>query len=56
MLIYDRLCHVAATSWGPRRYTNMDHLFKPEENPLSDIIAGWLTAAKRQDLNFAKNY
>lgn len=27
-------------SRGARRYTNMDHLFKPEEGLLSDIIAG----------------
>ena len=40
MLVCARLRHVAATSWGARRYMNMDHLFKPEENLLSDIIAG----------------
>ena len=40
MLVCARLRHVAATSWGIRRYMNMDHLFKPEEDPLSDIIAG----------------
>lgn len=40
MLICARLRHVAATSWGARRYMNMDHLFKPEEDQLSDIIAG----------------
>ena len=56
MLVCARLRHVAATSWGARRYMNMDHLFKPEDDPLSDIIAGWLPAAKRQDFNFAKNY
>ena len=39
MLVCARLRHVAATSWGARRYMNMDHLFKPEENLLSDIIA-----------------
>ena len=40
MLVCARLRHVAATSWGARRYMNMDHLFKPEEDMLSDIIAG----------------
>ena len=40
MLVCARLRHVAATSWGARRYMNMDHLFKPEEDLLSDIIAG----------------
>ena len=56
MLVCARLRHVAATSWGARRYMNMDHLFKPEEDQLSDIIAGWLPAAKRLGLDFAKNY
>ena len=40
MLVCARLRHVAATSWGARRYMNMDHLFKVEEDQLSDIIAG----------------
>ena len=40
MLVCARLRHVAATSWGARRYMNMDHLFKPEEDLLSDITAG----------------
>ena len=40
MLVCARLRHVAATSWGIRRYMNMDHLLKPEEDLLSDIIAG----------------
>ena len=40
MLVCARLRHVAATNWGSRRYMNMDHLFKPEEDLLSDIIAG----------------
>ena len=40
MLVCARLRHVAATSWGARRYMNMDHLFKGEEDQLSDIIAG----------------
>ena len=40
MLVCARLRHVAATSWGARRYMNMDHLFKPEEDLLSDIIVG----------------
>ena len=40
MLVCARLRHVAATSWGARRYMNMDHLFKPEEDQQSDIIAG----------------
>lgn len=42
--IQDTLCarlhHVAATNWGARRYMNMDHLFKAEDDLLSDIIAG----------------
>ena len=40
MLVCARLRHVAATSWGSRRYMNMDHLFEPEDDQLSDIIAG----------------
>ena len=40
MLVCVRLRHVAATSWGARRYMNMDHLFKSEEDLLSDIIVG----------------
>ena len=40
MLVCARLRHVAATSWGARRYMNMDHLFKSEEDQLSDTIAG----------------
>ena len=40
MLVCVRLRHVAATDWGSRRYMNMDHLFKAEENLVSDIIAG----------------
>ena len=39
MPVCARLRHVAATSWGARRYMNMDHLFNPEEDKLSDIIA-----------------
>ena len=38
MLVCARLRHVAATIWGARRYMNMDHLFKSEEDLLSDII------------------
>ena len=40
MLVCARLRHVVATSWGARRYMNMDHLFKGEDDLLSDIIAG----------------
>lgn len=40
MLVCVRLRHVVATSCGARRYMNMDHLFKSEEDLLSDIIAG----------------
>ena len=40
MLVCARLRHVAAASWGARRYLNMDHPFKGEEDQLSDIIAG----------------
>ena len=40
MLVCTRLRNVATTSWEARRYMNMDHLFKPEEDRLSDIIAG----------------
>ncbi len=39
MLVCARLRYVAGTQWGPRRL-NMDHLSKPEEELLSDIIAG----------------
>ena len=40
MLVCARLRHVAASSWGARRYMNMDHLFKADEDLLSDIIDG----------------
>ena len=40
MLVCARLRHVAGTQWGARRYMNMDHLTKPEDDLLSDIIAG----------------
>lgn len=40
MFVCARLRHVARTSWRARRYMNMDHLFKLEEDLLSDIIAG----------------
>ena len=40
MLVCTRLCHVAATGWEARRYMNMEHLFKPEEDLQSDIIIG----------------
>ena len=40
MLVCARLRHVAATNWGARRYMNMDHLYKAEDDLLSDIIAG----------------
>ncbi len=35
-----KLRHAAGTQWGIRRYMNMDHLSKPEEGLLSDIISG----------------
>ena len=38
ILVCARLRHIAATTWGARHYMNMDHLFKPEEDQLSDII------------------
>lgn len=40
MLVCARLRHVVASQWGTRRYMSMDHLTKPEDEPLSDIIAG----------------
>ncbi len=40
MLVCARLRHVSATSWGTRRHMNMNHLFKSEEDWLSDIIDG----------------
>ena len=40
MLVCARLRHIATTSWGARRYMNMDHLTKQEDELLSDIIAG----------------
>ena len=40
MLVCARLRHVATTSWGIRRYMNMEHLFKEKDDLLSDIIAG----------------
>lgn len=30
MLVCARLCHVASTGWGSKRYLNMDHLFELE--------------------------
>ena len=56
MLVCTKLRHVTTTSRGAIHYMNMDHLFKTEEGSLSDITAGWLPAAKRQDFDFAKNY
>lgn len=46
MLVCDRLRYVSATKWGSRRYMNMDHIFKVEDDLLYDIMAGWLLAAK----------
>ena len=40
MLVCARLRHVAATNWEARRYMNMDHLFKAEDDLLSEIIVG----------------
>ena len=40
MPVCARLRHAAENQWGTRRYMNMDHLSKPEEELLSDIIAG----------------
>lgn len=40
MPVCARLRHAAGTQWGTRRYMDMDHLTKPEEDPMSDIIAG----------------
>ena len=40
MLVCARLRHVAGTQWGTRRYMNIDHLSKPEEELLSNIISG----------------
>lgn len=40
MLVCARLNHIAAMTWEARRYINMDHLFKAEDDLLSDIIAG----------------
>ena len=34
------LRHVAGTQWGSRRYMNMDHPARPENERLSDNIAG----------------
>lgn len=39
---------------GTRRYMNMNHLSKPEDELLSDIIAGWLLVAKRLKLSMRK--
>lgn len=40
ILVCARLRHVAGTQWGTRHYMNMDHLSKPNEELLSNIIAG----------------
>ena len=40
MLVCARLRHIAATSWGAKRYMNMDHLYKTEDSLLSDTIVG----------------
>lgn len=40
MLVCARLRHVAGTQWGAKRYMNMDHLNRKEDDDLqSDIIA-----------------
>ena len=39
MLVCARLRHVAGTQWGTRRYMNMDHLTKFEDD-LSELIVG----------------
>ena len=40
MLVCARLRHVAGTQWETRRYMNMNHLTRLEDEALSDIIAG----------------
>ncbi len=40
MLVCARLCHVAGTQWGVKRYMNMDHLYEMDIQEWSDIIAG----------------
>ena len=40
MLVCARLRHVAGIQWGARRYMNIDHLARPEDELLPDIIAG----------------
>ena len=40
ILVCARLRHVAATNWGARRYMNMDHPCKAEDDLQSYIIAG----------------
>lgn len=40
MLVYVRLHHVAASKWSSRRYMNMDHLIRAEDDNCSDRILG----------------
>lgn len=40
MLVCGRLRHVVGTQRGARRYMDMDHLARLEDDSLSDIIAG----------------
>ena len=40
MLVCARLCHVAGTQWGVKRYMSMDHLYEMDIQEWSDIIAG----------------
>lgn len=40
MLVCARLRHVAGTQWGTKRYMNMEHLNRMEDDLQPDIIAG----------------
>ena len=54
MLVCARLRHVAATQWGTRRYMNMDHLSKLEDDLLSDIIAGLTAGYQTTEFDFLR--
>lgn len=57
MLVCARLRHAAASEWGPKRYMDMEHLFKmeieqpnDEENPYI-----WLRYLLADEMNLRKN-
>ena len=54
MLVCARLRHAAENQWGTRRY--MERLAGPEDELLSDIIAGLVTGCQTAGIIFAKKF